>query len=69
MQRSSRLSSVCLSCIRSRKLCEIGAKFCHLHWKSGVAEHEYDVRFCTEVAKYLKVAPNPKIGQNGSLDN
>jgi len=35
MQQSSRLSSVCLSHVTSRKLSEIGAKFRHLYRKPG----------------------------------
>ena len=70
MKRSSRLSSiVCLSGVRFRKVSEIGAKFYDLHMKSRSPTKNMTSDIARELAKYPKVAPNPKIAQNGFLDN
>jgi len=52
MQRSSILSFVCLSHIRSRKLSAVGAKFRHLCRKSGPPSKNMTSDFALEVAKY-----------------
>jgi len=63
MQWSSRLSSVPhqISKIKQDR-CKILSSLKEI----GVAEQEYDVRFCTGISyvNTLKVAPNPKIVQN-----
>jgi len=61
MERSSRLSSVCLSRVRSQKLSEIGAKFRHLYRKSGSPSKNVTSDFEPEVDK------NPKIAKMGSV--
>jgi len=63
-RRICRLLSICLCCIRSRKLSEIGAKFCHLYRTSGSLSKNIMSYFALEVAKYPKSSPNPKIAQN-----
>jgi len=45
------LSVVCLSCVRSRKLGEIGAKFRRLYRKSGSKSKNPTSDFASEVAK------------------
>jgi len=63
--RSPRLSSVCLSRVRSRKLSEVGSifrRFCRI---SGSPSKNITSDFAPEVAKYPKVAPNPQIAQVG----
>ena len=42
---------VCLSYIRSRKLCEIGAKFCHIYGKSE--SENMTSYFASEVPMYI----------------
>jgi len=60
MFRLSRLSSVfCLSCIRPRKLREIGAKFRCLYRKSGSPSKNMTSDLAPEVDKYPKSSPNP----------
>ena len=54
MKRLLRCSSVCLSCVRSQKLSEIGTKFCHLYRKLGLSSKNMMSDFATEVAKYPK---------------
>ena len=49
---SSLCLSVCLSHVRSRKLREIGAKFCCLYRKSGSPSKNKTSDFALEVAKY-----------------
>ena len=59
MFRSSRLSSVCLSRVRSRKLSEIDAKFRRLYRKSVSLSKNMTSSFAWEVAKYPKSSPKP----------
>jgi len=54
------VSVICLSRIISRKLSEIGAKFCRLCRKSGSPSKNVTSAFAPEIAKY----PNHKIDQN-----
>ena len=51
---SSVCLSVCLSCVRSRKLSEIGAKFRYFYRKSGSPSKNMTSDFLPEVAKYRK---------------
>ena len=60
---------MCLSHVRSRKLSELGAKFHHFYRKLGSLSKNMMSCFALEVDKYPKIAPNPKIAQNGDLDN
>jgi len=58
--RSPRLSSVCLSRVRSRKLREIRAKCRHPHGKSGSESKNMTSDFASEVAKYPKRSLRPQ---------
>jgi len=51
------LSSVCLSHVRSRKLCEIGEKVHRLYRKLGLTSKNMMSDFALEVAKYRKSSP------------
>ena len=53
------LSSVCLSRIRSRKLSETGARFCHLYRKLESLSKNMTSDFAPEVAKYPKNSSKP----------
>ena len=64
--RSPRLSVVCLSRVRSRKLGEIGAKFRHPHKKSGSESKNMTSDFASEVAKYPQNTKTPNSPKWGS---
>jgi len=52
-------SVICLSHVRSRKLCKAGAKFRHPYKKSG-SESKNMVRFYTGTTEYPKSSPKPQ---------
>jgi len=58
--------SVCLTCVRSRKLCKIRTKFCHLYKKSWLESKNMTSDFAPELDKYPKSSPkspnSPKWG-------
>jgi len=59
-------SVVCLTCVRSQKLSEIGAKFCHLCRKS--VEKTMTSNFAPEVAEYPKsILPQQQFRARASL--
>ena len=62
--RSSRLSSVCLSRVRSRKLSEIGATVRRLYRKSWSPSKNMTSDFAPAVDEYPKSSPTPKLAQN-----
>jgi len=65
MFQSPRLSVVCLSHVRSRKLGEIGVNFRHPHRKTRSESKNMMSDFAPEVAKY----PQTPNSQHVDLDN
>jgi len=59
MQHLSRLSSVCLSRVRFRKLSKTGAKFRRLYIKSGSPSKNMTSDLALKVAKYPKISHKP----------
>ena len=53
---------VCLSRVRSLKLCEMDAKFRHLYRKSWSESKNMTSDFVPEVAKYPKTPKQSKLG-------